>query len=1195
MNFFKINNDINDILKNKIVIRWFIFSIAFVIISSLSWIWLNPKENFTSPESIQTDVFIMGGSLGAAMSAIQLSRDNIPFVLVEPTQWLGGQATIQSVSTLDQNNRAFQQSGIYAELVQSLKVNPELPGFYGNALTGPGATPEIIDSWLKNQIKSSNAKILYDSELLDIKKQGSKILSARVRNKKIINSQFNIEAKLFLDGADLAELSRTAGINYSIGLDKQEETKEPQALTEAENKIFKEGVINSNNQPIGGFKDVIQPVTVPFTIVDKGYFGDMINWNSFAQEVDKIKCQNLVQECWNVNSNSSFEIKANPLPIWLSFVAFGNEEFQIQVNDKEYKPTRVDKKISENAIQLRFEIDSNDRNVQIKFLPKKNQSILISHIFTSNFNQIQPSESDSVGDLFKKTKLKIDPVYKRNQAKFEWFGNQKEINSNQEYIIFYIPSDNKVDVPREVFFNIAENGKEITDFKFNPILDYFPGYLPIRKVKFNPESKYTVSVSGTSKDGLNLGKNVLIVPANQVNNLIVLNPGDTYSFLKNGLFDTWQIGGFTSELEVITRDSKSLIPKEKISNPINPSKAVNFLDRYIFPAESSIYLRESENKGQVFVRKLNLDHYAKNTWSNLSESTQEEINNLDPGKYEAYAFYQNDENSSQGDKVTVNLELSGKTAIKRNIPLFKSLVEKIGEFDLTELSKGKLSVQSSCPYNNKCLENLQIVLMESTPALYNPNRFDALINNTNDSEKKLLVRDIAASSMFDYRQIIDYANIGTWNKLNNDEKTQITSFSLGISQINTGFNDYTPPNLNYTKYLEDPDYRKEIYETAKNLSKQYYYWLKYDDPINHLGCENTDIFCSGLRISKATKASLDNDAYSVVEYIRDPVRLQGEKQITFNQIAWENNACTEISFSCIELKFKDSSYLVNKDFLINLPKRSIAPFYYPTDVHGLVKQGGTSFLNYLVENNFRDLKNQPSFINGMYDLKIKPSSVSLDNIYNSKIDNLLFCGKNISISQIANGSTRLHPSEAAIGQACGIIATTMIKDSLKSVSVAATDENFGKIRKKLVQSNIYTTPLEDISIENFKNKQQYDLLEAVYFALEDNILNVKISQDKNLSGVILSADLNGPASYEDLVRLFSKTTFFSIDNLVRNDKYKFLDLKNILDEKQYELIANASLEFRSKQKDKDIEKIESLQNITITRGDITYIYFTLIN
>jgi hypothetical protein len=1187
-----------NILADKFFIRWAVFLILISVLFSLAWIWLNPQGKFTPPEIINSDVLIMGGSLGAAMAAIQLSRDNVSFVLVEPTEWLGGQATVQSVSTLDQNNRAFQQSGIYAELVNALKPNVAEPGFYGNALTGPGATPEIIDGFLKSQITSSKAKILYNSELLDVSKENSKITSIRVRDKKIINKQSLINAKVYLDGADFAELSRTAGIPYNFGLDTQEETQEKQALTEAEKNIFINGVKDDNNIAIGGFKDRMQPVTVPFTILDKGYFGDSIDWTGFVPEIDQVNCLNLNEKCWQINDNSFFELTPNDLPIWLSFVSFGDQPFEIQVNGKTIKPNKVDQDLARNIIQQRFELETSKEKTVVKFILKANQKLQISNIFTSNYNKIRPSESESLGDLTNKTKLKIDPIYKKNQAKFEWFGNQKEINTSSEYILYYVPSENKDNFPREVFFTIAENGKEIADFKYNPILDYFPGYLPIKKLTFNTESKYTVAVSGESINGTTLAKNLLVVPASQVNNLIVLNPGDSYSFVKNGLFDAWQVGGFSSEIKLITRGATSLIKPSNYNNPVSPAKAVNFLDRYIFPTGSTIFVPEKELNTQVFLRKLNLDHYAAKIWSNIPNNFSEDISRIEAGKYEAYVFYQNDNKNSINNesRVDINIQLNGQNSILRNIPLVKSVVEKIGDYNLSEIGKGKLTIQSNCGQTSNCLENLQVVLLEATPELYNPNRFDALINNTNKSEKKLLERNDLASSMFGYRQIIDYGNIKNWNKLNSLEKSFITPFSLGISQINTGFNDFIPVDFNYNNYLVNFAYRKEIFDTAKNLSEQYYYWLKYDDPINHLGCLNTDIFCSGLRISKANKASLNNDIYSLTDYIRDPVRLKGQSQITFNQIAWENNSCPVISFNCIELKLKDQKFLVAKDFLTKLPPRSIAPFYYPTDVHTLVKQGGTSFLNYLVKNNFRDLNNQPSFINGMYDLKIKPSSISLDNIYNSKIDNLLFCGKNISISQIANGSTRLHPSEAAIGQACGIIASNMIKYSLNNVTSIASNQNFARVRMDLIAANIYTTPLEDVNVEKFKSNKQTDLLQATLFALEDDILSVKISQDKNLSGVSLSADLNNPAVYQDLVKLFGKTNFSSTDAVFEAEKYKVSDLKQLVgnDDSKYKKLLNTISDYKSKISETKLADKAILENTIILRGDIAYVYYILI-
>ena len=61
------------------------------------------------------DVVVAGGGIGGTAAAIQAARLGASVLVVEPGDWIGGQATAAGVSTMDDLSRL--RSGIYLEFV----------------------------------------------------------------------------------------------------------------------------------------------------------------------------------------------------------------------------------------------------------------------------------------------------------------------------------------------------------------------------------------------------------------------------------------------------------------------------------------------------------------------------------------------------------------------------------------------------------------------------------------------------------------------------------------------------------------------------------------------------------------------------------------------------------------------------------------------------------------------------------------------------------------------------------------------------------------------------------------------------------------------------------------------------------------------------------------------------------------------
>ncbi|MBX7244335.1 MAG: FAD-dependent oxidoreductase [Candidatus Sumerlaeaceae bacterium] len=112
-----------------------------------------------SAASYQADVVVVGGSFGAPAAALAAARTNpsAQVLLIEPQDWLGGQATAQGVSAIDnswfnpgatlmRNNPSTYYAADYLDFLNRLKNKPPAAPGLGMAPNGTGwVTREAFD------------------------------------------------------------------------------------------------------------------------------------------------------------------------------------------------------------------------------------------------------------------------------------------------------------------------------------------------------------------------------------------------------------------------------------------------------------------------------------------------------------------------------------------------------------------------------------------------------------------------------------------------------------------------------------------------------------------------------------------------------------------------------------------------------------------------------------------------------------------------------------------------------------------------------------------------------------------------------------------------------------------------------------------------------------------------------------------
>jgi hypothetical protein len=208
------------------------------------------------------DVLIVGASFGGVAAALAAAADpKVRVALLEPSQWIGGQATSQGVTRWDESGVDLIETAgspkSYRDLRNAIRAwyrsNAQLSSYgqsqqyFNPGFARPGypfaVDPSVAQKVLKSQISAL-------SQRLDLR-LGTAVTGVSVQNGSVASmttaSGDTYTASVYLDATDLGDLLPLAGIPWTIGAESQSDTGEPSA-------------------PSVAHPEWIQPVTVPIAL-----------------------------------------------------------------------------------------------------------------------------------------------------------------------------------------------------------------------------------------------------------------------------------------------------------------------------------------------------------------------------------------------------------------------------------------------------------------------------------------------------------------------------------------------------------------------------------------------------------------------------------------------------------------------------------------------------------------------------------------------------------------------------------------------------------------------------------------------------------------------------------------------------------------------------------------------------------------
>ena len=204
-------------------------NLRFVLLSIVLIIFTTPIYSVAASRQTKTprnsyDIIIAGAGTGGISAAIQAARMGASVLVVEPSTWIGGQATAAGVSTMDDMSR--QKSGLYLELVNRIKGYYDRRGksvgtcYWDSRSVAfePHIGQEAFVTLINEARKKGTIEFLMNSEIVSVQKDGVRVTGVTVKtpeNERSYTCAILIDATEYGDMLPLTNTSYRAGNSVS--------------------------------------------------------------------------------------------------------------------------------------------------------------------------------------------------------------------------------------------------------------------------------------------------------------------------------------------------------------------------------------------------------------------------------------------------------------------------------------------------------------------------------------------------------------------------------------------------------------------------------------------------------------------------------------------------------------------------------------------------------------------------------------------------------------------------------------------------------------------------------------------------------------------------------------------------------------------------------------------------------------------
>ncbi|MGW4801246.1 FAD-dependent oxidoreductase, partial [Nonomuraea sp. NPDC004297] len=204
----------------------------------------------TRESETTADILVAGGGLGGVAAALAALRRGRSVLLVEETDWIGGQLTSQGVppdehTWIEQFGCTRSYRGLrdairehyrtWYPLTAEARARPDLnpgEGRVSRLCHEPKAAAAVLDAMVAPYVSAGRLRILYGHKVVAATVDGDRVHAVTVEAAD--GHRLEVTAPYVLDATELGDLLPLTGAEHVTGFESRHDTGEPSAPDEAQ-------------------------------------------------------------------------------------------------------------------------------------------------------------------------------------------------------------------------------------------------------------------------------------------------------------------------------------------------------------------------------------------------------------------------------------------------------------------------------------------------------------------------------------------------------------------------------------------------------------------------------------------------------------------------------------------------------------------------------------------------------------------------------------------------------------------------------------------------------------------------------------------------------------------------------------------------------------------------------------------------
>ncbi|WP_420477383.1 FAD-dependent oxidoreductase, partial [Noviherbaspirillum sp. ST9] len=160
-----------------------------------------------SAKILETDICVYGGTSAGVIAAYTAKKMGKKVLLIEPGRHLGGMSS-GGLGYTDIGNK-FVVTGLAKDFYRRI-------GSYYGKFEQWIFEPKVAESIFNDYVKAANLEVLFDNQLIKVKKKGNRINEITLEHSKEPEATI-VRAKVFIDCTYEGDLMASAGVSYIVG------------------------------------------------------------------------------------------------------------------------------------------------------------------------------------------------------------------------------------------------------------------------------------------------------------------------------------------------------------------------------------------------------------------------------------------------------------------------------------------------------------------------------------------------------------------------------------------------------------------------------------------------------------------------------------------------------------------------------------------------------------------------------------------------------------------------------------------------------------------------------------------------------------------------------------------------------------------------------------------------------------------